>query len=95
MKTIIKAPVITEKALKLVETENKYTFWVVKNANKIEVSKAVGEQFKVKVLGVTIINQLGKTKYSMKTRQVNRQENYKKAIVSIKTGDKITGFEIK
>lgn len=53
---IIKNPLTTEKAVKLMETENKLIFVVSKRAKKEDVKKAVQEIFKVKVVSVNIYN---------------------------------------
>ena len=46
---IIKAPIITEQSMKLVEQQNRYTFKVDTKANKVEIKKAVEAIFNVKV----------------------------------------------
>ena len=58
---IIIKPIITEKSMDQV-ADKKYTFQVAKNANKIEIKKAVEEIFKVEVAKVTTINYSGKPK---------------------------------
>ncbi|MCL5006962.1 MAG: 50S ribosomal protein L23 [Patescibacteria group bacterium] len=73
---LIKYPVISEKAVAKAET-GQYTFLVGKNANKSEVKKAVEEVYKVTVTGVSITN------------IKNKRRNVKKAIVTLKSGDKI------
>ena len=67
---IIKRPIITEKSVKLAET-NKYTFEVDKTANKIEIAKAIETIFNVKVVGVNTITVLPKHK------RVGRYEGFK------------------
>ena len=57
---IIQGPIITEKSMALKENYNKYTFKVLKSANKIEIKNAVEEIFKVKVLSVATVNVLPK-----------------------------------
>ena len=58
---IIKRPIITEQSM--ADTEMKrYTFEVAKNANKIEIAKAVEEIFGVKVAKVNTLNMQGKMK---------------------------------
>lgn len=63
---IIKYPISTEKAVRLMEAENKLIFVVDKNANKIEIKKAIEELFKVKVLKVTTLIQKGRKKAYLK-----------------------------
>ena len=53
---IIITPVITENSMDLVRNQKKYTFKVAKDANKIEIKKAVEELFKVKVASVNVMN---------------------------------------
>ena len=89
---IIQGPIITEKTMGLKENYNKYTFKVLKTANKIEIKNAVEEIFKVKVLSVHTINVLPKHK------RVGQHEGYtpayKKAICKLAEGNKIDAFEI-
>lgn len=94
-KNILKKPVITEKTLKLAEVENQYTFEVNSSVNKIEVKNAVEEKFGVSVLKVRILNVLGKTLYFGKKRIPGKQSDTKKAIVTLKSGDKIGLFNLK
>ena len=86
---VLKRPVISEKSVGLVE-ENKYSFWVDPAANKIEIKAAVEKMFKVKVADVRTMNVDGKMKrvgkYSGKTA------DRKKAIVTLKAGERIEGF---
>ena len=89
---IIQGPIITEKSMALKENYNKYTFKVLKSANKIEIKNAVEEIFKVKVLSVATVNVLPK-----KTRvgqHTGFKPAYKKAICKLAEGDKIDAFEI-
>lgn len=89
---IIQSPIITEKTMALKENENKYTFKVLKSANKIEIKNAVEKIFNVKVISVNTINVLPKHK------RVGQHEGfkpaYKKAICKLAEGDKIDAFEI-
>ncbi len=84
-------PLVTEKAVNLAQQQNKYTFYVDKRANKIEIKKAVEDLFKVKVLSVNTINVKGKKKRV--GRYEGRTPDHKKAIVTLKPGDKIDIFE--
>jgi large subunit ribosomal protein L23 len=83
---IIIRPIITEKSMSFA-SENKYTFEVEKVANKKEIGKAIEEIFKVKVMKVNTLNVPGKFRrygrYSGLTRA------WKKAVVTLKSGDKI------
>ena len=85
---IILAPIITEKSMGGLQ-ENKYTFKVAKNANKIEIAKAVEELFNVKVAKVNTISVKGKQKRM--GRSVGYRPDWKKAIVTLE-GDKTIEF---
>ena len=86
---IIIAPVITEKSMSGI-ADKKYTFKVAKDANKIEIAKAVEEIFKVKVAKVNTISVRGQA------RRMGRYEGYtaswKKAIVTLKEDSKTIEF---
>ena len=88
---IIVHPVVTEKASNLQETERKVAFVVDRNANKIEIRKAVEEKFNVKVSKVATLNMKGKVKRL--GRFEGRRSHWKKAIVTLKEGFKIDFFE--
>lgn len=82
---IIRRPIITEKSMDQT-ADKKYTFEVAKNANKIEIKKAVEEIFKVEVEKVTTINYKGKPK-----RQgmfVGKRADWKKAVVKLTPSSK-------
>jgi len=83
-------PIITEKTTLLMQ-ENKYTFQVPLNANKVEIRKAVESIFTVKVEKVATIRVLGKTKRMGRT--MGKRSDYKKAIVTLKAGETIELFE--
>ena len=86
-RTIIKSPLISEKGTQMTAEQNKYLFKVDPKANKIEIRKAIEEIFKVKVLAVNTSNVQGKWK---RVRMIpGRAASWKKAVVTLKTGDKI------
>ena len=86
---ILLAPVVSEKSYSLLD-ENKYTFFVAKGANKTQIKIAVEQVFGVKVLDVNTINRQGKR---MRTRTgFGRRNNTKRAIVSVRPGDRIDIF---
>ena len=85
--TIIKSPVITEKSTDLTGKYNKYSFAVDGRANKIEVKRAVEELFKVKVIKANTIRMRGKQR-RVRFRQ-GKTPDWKKAIVTLREGDKI------
>jgi large subunit ribosomal protein L23 len=87
---ILKRPVVTEKSMALLG-DNKYTFIVDLKANKVEIRKAVEELFKVKVKKVHTMRYKGKLR---RVRNIlGRTPDYKKAIVTLKEGNKIELFE--
>lgn len=87
---ILKKPLVTEKSTSLLQ-DNKYTFEVDLKANKTEIKQAVESLFKVKVEKVNTMHVKGKLK---RVRRIpGRTPNWKKAIVTLKQGDKIEVFE--
>jgi large subunit ribosomal protein L23 len=90
-KYILRRPIITEKASWMQEKSNKYVFEVDKNCNKIEISKAVEEEFNVSVLKVHTFNTHGKVR--SRGRFKGRRPDWKRAIVQLKEGDTIEFFE--
>jgi len=84
---IIKALLRTEKSTAY-EPQRKYLFLVAKKANKIQIKKAVEELYKVKVAKVNTFILEGKTK---RVRyQLGKTPDLKKAVVTLKEGQKIT-----
>jgi large subunit ribosomal protein L23 len=83
---IIIAPVITEKAAIQAEA-NIYTFKVAKDANKIEIKKAIEEAFGVKVVKVNTANTKAKDKRV--GRYTGKTQTYKKAFITLADGEKI------
>nr|WKT08374.1 ribosomal protein L23 [Mesostigma viride] len=83
---IVKYPVLTEKATRLLEN-NQYTFDVDPKANKITIKALIEDFFNVKVLSVNT------HRPPRKKRRIGRSEgyrpNYKRVIVTLKTGDSI------
>ena len=83
---IIKRPIITEQSM--AETANKkYTFEVAKDANKIEIAKAIEEIFGVKVAKVNTLNMQGKMK-RLGARPAGRRASWKKAMVTLTADSK-------
>ena len=79
---------LTEKATRLSETQNKYVFRVRPHANKIQIKEAIEKLFKNTVVGVNTCNYAGKKKRE-RTAAFGRKAHWKKAIVTLKEGDKI------
>ena len=82
---IIRRPVITEMATRLMDKEDKYVFRVDPDANKREIKQAVETLFNVKVDKVNTMNVRGKVK-TYRMRQYGKTANWKKAIVKLKEG---------
>jgi large subunit ribosomal protein L23 len=88
---VLKGPLLTEKGTMLKEKDNKVLFKVAPNANKIEIKKAVEEIFKVKVDRVATMNCRGKWKRLGKHE--GKRADWKKAIVTLKKGEKLDFIE--
>lgn len=83
---IIESLLHTEKGSNLLPL-NKYFFRVSRNANKLEIKKAVEEIYKVKVLGVNVVTVRGKKK-RLRYKE-GKTPDWKKAIITLKEGEKI------
>ncbi len=87
---VLRRPLITEKNTML-HAQSKYVFEVAEEANKNQVKQAVEKAFKVKVTAVNVMTVPGKTKRV--GRRMVLTPSHKKAIVTLKQGDKIELFE--
>jgi large subunit ribosomal protein L23 len=87
----IRRPIVTEKSNLIKEDANKVVFEVETTANKVEIKNAVQQLFKVTVEEVNVMNFLGKRKRA--GRIIGKKQDWKKAIVTLKKGDKIEFFE--
>ena len=87
---VLRRPLITEKNTML-QAQGKYAFEVDTEANKQQVKQAVEKAFKVKVMAVNVMTVPGKRKRM--GRRVVLTPSHKKAIVTLKPGDKIELFE--
>jgi large subunit ribosomal protein L23 len=85
---VIKTVRLTEKGTRQGEKFNQYTVVADRRANKTEIRKAVQELFKVKVTKVNTLNVRGKLR-RQRTTQAGQAPSWKKAIVTLKEGDKI------
>jgi large subunit ribosomal protein L23 len=85
---IVKTARLTEKGTRQGAKHNQYTIVADRRANKFQIRRAVEEIFKVKVTSVNTMNVRGKFR-RQRTKQEGQDENWKKAIVTLKTGDKI------
>ncbi len=90
MEILIK-PILTEKMTIQGDKLNRYGFIVDPRANKLQVKTAVEQMYNVVVIDVNTINYMGKVKsrYTKAGMLVGRTNNFKKAIVTLKNGDKI------
>jgi large subunit ribosomal protein L23 len=88
---IIRRPIVTEKGSTLKDDNNQLVFEVSLDANKPEIRKAVEKIFKVTVLSVRTQNRQGKRKRMGRT--TGRRRSWKKALVTLKEGDRIDFFE--
>ena len=87
---ILRRPLITEKSTAL-QAQGKYAFEVAREANKPQIKQAVEKAFKVKVTSVNVMTVAGKRR--MLGRRQLPAHPWKKAIVTLKPGDKIELFE--
>jgi len=88
---IIRRPLITEKSTDQKDLYHQYVFEVDRDANKIEIQAAVEQLFKVKVRNVRTCNVLGKVKRL--GRKFGKRPDWKKAVVTLREGDRIEFFE--
>ena len=89
--SVIKRPLFTEKGSGMKESQNKILVEVAMDANKIEIKKAVEEIFKVKVEKVHTVIEPGKEKRW--GRSVGRSPERKKAVITLKKGEKLDFIE--
>lgn len=88
---IILRPLLTEKNALLKETQNRVAFEVAKDANKLEIKRAVEDAFKVSVEAVNVVNVKGKVKRL--GRNLGKRRDWKKAVITLKEGSTIEFFE--
>ena len=86
--TVIKTVRVTEKGTALTEKGNQYQLVVDKHVNKVDIKQAVEKVFRVKVVGVNTMHVRGKPRRE-RTAQFGRTPSWKKAIVTLREGDKI------
>jgi large subunit ribosomal protein L23 len=90
-RAIVRKALITEKGTGLRETQNQYYFEVARDANKLEIQKAIETIFHVKVSDVRTMQVRGKLKRQGK--YAGRRSDWKKAIVTLGADQKIELFE--
>ena len=86
---IIKTVRVTEKGTRQSDSLNQYTVVADRRANKVQIRHAVQELFKVKVLRVNTLNVRGKLR-RQRMPAAGKAPDWKKAIVTLKDGDKIS-----
>jgi large subunit ribosomal protein L23 len=85
--SVLIAPHVTEKTSLAMQNHNQYTFRVRRDATKTDIRKAIELMFDVKVAGVQVVNETGKTRRF--GRSVGRTQDWKKAYVSLSPGQTI------
>ncbi len=85
---IIKSARLTEKGSIQSDKHNQYTVVADRRASKPQIKRAVEELFKVKVVGLSTMHVRGKLR-RQRTHQAGQAPDWKKAIVTLKAGDKI------
>ncbi len=88
---IIRRPLVTEKTSIQKEAANQVTFEVDRKANRIEIRRAIERIFNVKVENVRTMQVKGKIK--RRGRFLGKRRDWKKAIVTLKPGERIEFFE--
>lgn len=88
---IIKAPLISEKNAAHAEDSNTYAFEVSLDATKPEIQKAIEKSFNVKVESVRTL--ICRGKYFRKQIKLGKPKHWKKALVKLQAGEKISIFE--
>lgn len=94
MEEVVLKPIITEESLKEA-ARGHYTFAVSTRTDKKTIKEATQKAFDVEVVEVRTITYKGKSKRSLKSKKVTTGKRWKKALVFLKTGQKIALFEVK
>jgi large subunit ribosomal protein L23 len=85
--SVLIAPHVTEKTSLAMQNHNQYTFRVRRDATKTDIKQAVELMFDVKVSGVQVVNEPGKTRRF--GNRAGRTQDWKKAYVSLNPGQTI------
>ncbi|MER3421947.1 MAG: 50S ribosomal protein L23 [Nitrospiraceae bacterium] len=88
---VLVQPLLTEKMTALRESGNKVAFIVRRDANRIEIKRAVESALKVRVERVNVMNVAGKVKRL--GRFMGKRSDWKKAVVTLKEGEKLEMYE--
>ena len=92
---IILNPILTEKSSLAMEQFNKYIFNVNVNANKLQIKEELEKRFKIQIIKISTMNYKGKSKNTTirsgghVLRTSGKRKKWKKAIISVKEGQKI------
>jgi large subunit ribosomal protein L23 len=86
---VIKTLRLTEKSNQLSSNLGQYTFEVFSDSNRFSIRTAVEKAFNVKVTRVNVLNVKAKKKRNLRTGRTGKKSAFKKAIVTLKEGDKI------
>jgi large subunit ribosomal protein L23 len=89
---VLLRPVVSEKSYALMENDT-YVFEVATDATRIEVRHAVEEIFGVQVVKVNTMNRKGKRRRNRRYNTVGARPDTKRALVTLKSGDRIDLFE--
>lgn len=92
---IIIQPILTEKALRLKDSHNQYVFKVALDANKIEIKYSIEKRFSVKVESIRTehVKPKPRQRFTKGGRVTGFTSHWKKAIVTLKEGDKLDFLE--
>lgn len=93
MNIVVKKPLLTEKTLALA-AKGLYTFVVDKDSNKRDIKADVEAFYKVTVTDVRTVSVHGKTRRTGRTMKTMQKSDWKKAMVTLATGQKIDAFEV-
>ena len=88
---VIVRPIVTEKSTDLLDRNGKYSFVVARDANKVEIARAVEKLFNVHVREVRTMQYRGKERRVGRT--IGRRASWKKAVVTLREGDTIEIFQ--
>lgn len=88
---VLVKPLLTEKSSVMTEETNRYSFKVLRKANKYQVKEAIEKMFDVKVVDVKTIVVPGKVKRSGKS--LKKTSSWKKAYVKVAEGQKLELFK--
>ena len=86
-------PIITEKSLQLAKDRNQYVFEVPRRVGKVEIKRAVEENFGVEVVEINTLYNRGKARRRLPSRRLVKTPSRRKAVVTLAKGNKIDLFE--